>query len=75
VERPYHRLQSPSHIVLFLLLQDVGAMLGMLTLTWVASRFNRRTVFFLVFSFCLAVVAFAMCLIYLALPRWRSKRG
>jgi len=40
------------------LLQDVGAMLGMLTFTWVASRFNRRTAFFLAFSFCLVVVAF-----------------
>ncbi|MCX5645052.1 MAG: MFS transporter [Phycisphaerae bacterium] len=40
------------------LLQDVGAMLGMLTFTWVASRFNRRTAFFLAFSFCLVIVAF-----------------
>lgn len=40
------------------LLQDVGAMLGMLTFTWVASRFNRRTAFFLSFSFCLVAVAF-----------------
>jgi MFS family permease len=40
------------------LLQDVGSMLGMLTFTWVASRFNRRTAFLLAFSFCLVVVAF-----------------
>jgi len=40
------------------LLQDVGAMLGMLAFTWVASRFNRRTAFFGAFSFCLVVVAF-----------------
>jgi len=40
------------------LLQDVGAMLGMLTFTWVASRFNRRTAFLLAFSFCLVVVAY-----------------
>jgi hypothetical protein len=40
------------------LLQDVGAMLGMLTFTWIASRFNRRTAFFLAFSSGLIVVAF-----------------
>ncbi len=40
------------------LLQDVGAMLGMLTFTWVASRFNRRTAFFASFAFCGVVVAF-----------------
>lgn len=40
------------------LLQDVGAMLGMLSFTWVASRLNRRTAFLLSFSFCLVVVAF-----------------
>jgi len=40
------------------LLQDVGSMLGMLTFTWVASRFNRRTAFFLAFAFCLVTVAF-----------------
>jgi MFS family permease len=40
------------------LLQDVGAMLGMLAFTWVASRFNRRMAFFLAFSFCLVAVAF-----------------
>ena len=40
------------------LLQDVGAMLGMLTFTWVASRFNRRTAFFASFAFCGIVVAF-----------------
>ena len=31
-------------------------MLGMLTFTWVASRFNRRTAFFASFAFCLVVV-------------------
>jgi MFS family permease len=40
------------------LLQDVGSMLGMLTFTWVASRFNRRTAFFLSFVFCGIAVAF-----------------
>jgi MFS family permease len=40
------------------LLQDVGAMLGMLAFTWVASRFNRRTAFFASFAFCLVAVAF-----------------
>ena len=40
------------------LLQDVGAMLGMLTFTWVASKFNRRTAFLLAFSSGLVVVAF-----------------
>jgi MFS family permease len=40
------------------LLQDVGAMLGMLTFTYVASRFNRRTAFLLAFSSGLIVVAF-----------------
>jgi MFS family permease len=40
------------------LLQDVGAMLGTLAFTWLASRFNRRTAFLLAFSFCLVVVAF-----------------
>jgi MFS family permease len=40
------------------LLQDVGAMLGMLAFTWAASRFNRRTAFFGAFTFCLVAVAF-----------------
>jgi MFS family permease len=40
------------------LLQDVGAMLGMLAFTWVASRLNRRTAFLGAFAFCLVVVAF-----------------
>ncbi|NLH40534.1 MAG: MFS transporter [Planctomycetes bacterium] len=40
------------------LLQDVGSMLGMLTFTWLASRFNRRTAFFLSFAFCLVTVAY-----------------
>ena len=40
------------------LLQDVGAMLGMLAFTWVASKFNRRTAFLLAFTAGLIVVAF-----------------
>ena len=40
------------------MLQDVGAMLGMLAFTWVASRFTRRMAFLLSFSSCLIVVAF-----------------
>jgi MFS family permease len=40
------------------LLQDVGAMLGMLAFTWAASRFNRRTAFLGAFTFCLVAVAF-----------------
>ncbi|MCX6906128.1 MAG: MFS transporter, partial [Verrucomicrobia bacterium] len=40
------------------LLQDVGSLLGMLTFTFVASRFNRRTAFLGAFLFCLVSVSF-----------------
>lgn len=40
------------------LLQDVGALLGMLSFTFIASRFNRRTAFLVAFIFCLGIVSF-----------------
>jgi len=40
------------------LLQDVGSLLGMLTFTFIASRFNRRTAFLGAFVSCLVTVAF-----------------
>jgi MFS family permease len=40
------------------MLQDAGAMLGMLVFTFGASYFNRRTAFFGAFLFCLGAVAF-----------------
>jgi MFS family permease len=40
------------------MLQDLGAVLGMLTFTFAASYFNRRTAFLGAFLFCLAAVAF-----------------
>jgi len=40
------------------LLQDVGAMLGMLAFTFVASRLNRRTAFLGAFVFCMIAVAY-----------------
>lgn len=39
------------------LLQDVGALLGMITFTVVAARFNRRTAFLFAFLMCLGSVA------------------
>ena len=41
-----------------LMLQDVGALLGMFAFTFVASRFNRRTAFLCSFVLCLCVVSF-----------------
>ncbi len=40
------------------MLQDLGAILGMLTFTFVASYFNRRKAFLAAFVFCLSAVAF-----------------
>lgn len=40
------------------LLQDVGSLLGMLSFTFIASYFNRRTAFWGAFIFCLAAVSF-----------------
>jgi hypothetical protein len=40
------------------MLQDVGAMLGMLAFTFVASYLNRRTAFLMAFTFCLGAVSF-----------------
>lgn len=39
-------------------LQDVGALLGMLTFTWVATRMGRRRAFGMAFIFCWLVVSF-----------------
>ena len=41
-----------------LMLQDVGALLGMFAFTFVAARFNRRTAFLCSFVLCLCVVSF-----------------
>lgn len=40
------------------LLQDLGALFGMFTFTFVAAWFNRRTAFLAAFSLCLVVVSF-----------------
>jgi MFS family permease len=40
------------------LLQDVGSLLGMLSFTFFAARFNRRTAFLGAFIFCLVTVSF-----------------
>ncbi len=39
-------------------LQDIGSFFGMLTFTFVAARFNRRTAFFGGFALCLVSVAY-----------------
>ena len=39
-------------------LQDVGALLGMLTFTWVATRMGRKLAFGMAFVFCWLVVSF-----------------
>lgn len=41
-----------------LALQDTGALLGMLTFTWMAARLARRAAFFSSFLLCIAVVSF-----------------
>ena len=40
------------------LFQDVGSLLGMISFTFIASRFNRRKAFLGAFVFCMAIVSF-----------------
>lgn len=40
------------------MLQDVGSLLGMLTFTFIAAYFNRRTAFLVAFIFCLGAVSY-----------------
>ncbi len=50
-------------------LQDVGALLGMLTFTWVATRMGRKLAFGMAFIFCWVVVSFVFQ--YLSVP-WHA---
>jgi MFS family permease len=55
---------SPQHVVDTVrgygtMLQDTGAFFGMVTFTYIASRWSRRLAFLIAFALCLVVTAFA----------------